>query len=211
MSKETLHTLRLIIPGLILLIIIIPLLQNGQGFLDIKLSTDSLIYIFVVFGFGVVFYVINPRMYIMRNSLKKINENIKDKLTAPFADDPDIKNSIPKLHEGYTLMNVFYYFIDHDETLKARAGEVYFNGLIWSSLADCLILSPLGTIIYLIAFLITKNSFLLTLASVCVIIGILSKVLIPVVVKRHISFSNNQLTYIIEAKEELRKQIIARL
>jgi hypothetical protein len=210
MSKETLHTLRLTIPGILFLIILVTLLEGDKGILDIKISAESLLYIGVVFVFGVLFYVFSPRMYIMKNSLNKITENIKDKLLSPFIDDPDIKNSIIKLRAGDKLINVFYHIIDKDNSLVERTKEVYFNGLIWSSLADLTIISPIGMIIYIVEYLYTKNLNFLIYAMVALGLCILSILLIPLVVKRHFRLSNNQLTYMSDInKKELREQLIA--
>jgi len=149
----------------------------------------------------------------MKNSLIKIDENIKDKLLSPFSEDSEIKNSISKLREGDKLTNVFYYFIDNDKSLGERAKEVYFNGLIWSSLADFIVISPLAIIVYLIAFFITNNMQYMIFIAVCVGMCLLSIfLLMPLLVKKHINLSNYQLTYIIEkSKKELHDQLIALL
>jgi hypothetical protein len=209
MSKETLHTLRLIFPGLVLLIVALLLMQGDKNILDIQISTDSLVYLIVVFGIGVIFYAIGPRFRIMKKQLIRVNENIKNRLISPFTEDPDLQKSIPSLLNGTKLMNVFYNFIDNDESLKARSIEVYQNGFIWSSLVDIEFLSPICLIIFLVEFFLTKNNHLLVYSGIFLILFLLSILLIPRIIKRHIDFSNNQLDYITQVKKkELKEKLI---
>ena len=54
-------------------------------------------------------------------------------------------------------MTIFYHFVDNDESLKDKAGDVRFNGLIWSSCFDFCILSGFGGIAYYIISLVTSK------------------------------------------------------
>jgi hypothetical protein len=212
MNKEKLHTLRLIIPGLLFLIILLLLIKGNQGIMGIKISSEDLIYLLFVFGIGSIYYVINPRMLLMKEPLQKINGNIRDKLLAPFSEDPQIKNSTEDLRKGDKLMNVYYHFIDNDESLKERAKEVFLNGLIWSSMVDLTFISLLGAIIFLVTFMFTKNSYFVLLTVIFVVVCIMMLLLTPNVVKKHIGFSNYQLGYITDIKKkELHDQLIALL
>ena len=182
------------------------MLHQHQSILDIKISKEDYIYILVVYGIGGIYYIVDPRSLLMRRSLKSVNENIKDKLLAPFVEDPEIKDSLINLREGNKLIDIFYHILDQDDSLKERAKEVYFNGLIWSSLIDIVIISPIGAIIYFLVFLITKNMHYMFYIDIGFII--LSIIFIPLVIKKHYRMSNNQLNYIIGLyKKELRDHL----
>jgi hypothetical protein len=209
MSKTALHNLRLIIPGIFLFIILITILQKNKGFIDIELSTDSLLYIVVVFGFGVIYYTTKLRYRVMKKALIEIDENIKDKLLLPYSNDSKIQKSVSKLRVGKQLLNVFYSLVDNEESLKVRAEEVYLNGLIWSTLADLLVICPAGILIYLVTYIITKENRLLMLACICLLVFIIAKILYPHIIKNHLSLSDYQLSYIAQQKkDELHKKLL---
>lgn len=210
MNKESLHKLRLIIPGIIILLyILIPHLKGPISILELKISTESVIYIVIVFFIGGLYYWRNPRKYLMRVPLKRINDNIINQLLHPFKNDPEIKDSISTLMQDKKIMNVFYFFIDNEKSLSERAKEVYFNGLIWTSAIDLTIISPLIMVIYLIEFFVTKNPKLLIVIFTCFAVFLVSAISLPGIVERHIYLSNDQLKYIVgNMKKELRKKII---
>lgn len=209
MSKETLHKLRLLIPGMIFFIILVPFLQGTQRMLELKIPSDSISYFVVVFVIGVLVYVINPRMWIMKKPLKRVVDNIKDKLLAPFSMDTKILESTDNLRDGDKLTNIFYFFVDNEKSLEERAKEVYLNGLIWSTLADLTIISPVAILVYLIAYIFTHNNHFLVLVGIAILVLLLSVVSLPAIVNRHIRLSNYQLSYITEnLKTELHNKIM---
>jgi hypothetical protein len=76
-------------------------------------------------------------------------------------------------------------------------------------LADLLVICPVGLIIYIVTYLITKESRLLLCAGLCVLIFIIAKSLYPQIVKTHMNLSNDQLSYITDMKKkELREKLL---
>jgi hypothetical protein len=90
-----------------------------------------------------------------------VNQNIIDRLTLPFKGDvygvQDIKWPV--------LKDVFYYFIDRDETLKTRASIIRFNGLLWTSAADLRAAAMLGIFLLSGSAVCSKYSSILNLAT----------------------------------------------
>ena len=198
MNKETLHKLRWIIPGVIFCFFLVFLVKEPKEFLEFKLTADGVYYICVVIPVAFFYYMINPRMWLMKKPLKRITENIKDKLLAPFSDNDEVIKATDFLREGDKLINVFYFLIDNDRSLTERAKEVYFNGLIWSSLADFTLISPFASLAFFIKYLYTDNPDFLISSGFILALFIISVLLLPKVVQKHIFFSNYQLSYITE-------------
>jgi hypothetical protein len=212
MSKENLLGLRFIMPGLILLVILLPLLQpsfDASGFLTLSLNKDSIVYLLVVFFFGGIYYIFNPRDYVMRSSIARINENIKNRLLLPFQDNQEVKKRLPTLREGNKVMDIFYTFVDNDKVLTERAKQVHFNGLIMSTIADLRLMSVFATIIYTGAYLIAFKILFAEIAIGCLGLFIVTFWLLPVVAKGHIGMSNYQIDYVVDHfRKELLDQLI---
>lgn len=209
MNKTTLHTLRLIIPGVIIFIFTIaPYLEGWVKIIEIKISLNDIVFFAVVLAVGGFYYIMNPRRYFMKKSLKIIDSNIEDQLLEPFLNDKKIMNSLDCLKQGRKLMNVFYYFIDNEKPLTERAKEVYFNGLVWTTAIDIMIISFVFFVIDFITLIITKDLRFLVISSICFFLFLIAAIIQPKIVDDHIALSNNQLEYIKEnCRKELKKKI----
>jgi hypothetical protein len=154
MSKETLKTLRVFVPGLIIFVFGIPLLQGNLDFANI-LKTLSLlegvVYVGIVGILGAIYNLTNIRGRFLKKSLESIHNNIKTKLLEPFSNDQAISRSKNKLREGRYLIQVFYSLIDNHETLKEKAKNVHLNGLYWTTIADVRALSLIFFLVYFLS------------------------------------------------------------
>jgi hypothetical protein len=199
MSIDKLFSWRFILPVVFVALLFLPLLQPNidlQSFLKISVSNDSILYFVLVIVVGGVYYILNPRYYAMRPSILKIQENIKDKLLLPFEKDATIKKKMSSLREGSILLDIFYSFVDNDKSLTERAKEVYFNGLMLSSIADIRVLSFIAGIVYFIWYAIMANIVHLVFSVGCFGLFGLTYLLMPIATRRHINLSNKQLEYI---------------
>ena len=61
-----------------------------------------------------------------------VNKNLMDKLTGPFAADPNVPKDLP----WSTIRPIFYGLVDNDASLKHQATLAYWNGALWTSSAD---------------------------------------------------------------------------
>jgi hypothetical protein len=156
MSKETLKTLRILVPGVILLLFFLPLYTGSLDPLKIVSSLGELkdlLYLVVILPLGALYYVLDLRGPFLRPSLEKIHQNLHEKLLSPFADDLGISTSAAHLRTDRRLLDIFYFFIDNDESLKERSKNIYLNGLVWSSIADLMATTSLAMPIYAITFI----------------------------------------------------------
>ena len=139
MSKETLKALRLFVPGVMMLVLSLPLFQRELDFSRLASTLkwlDGLLYVLICSVVGALYHVTGARDYFLRNSLRSIDDNIKDKLLSACASDAQVAQSADRIRQGRLLLNVFYFFVDNHETLKEKAKDVHFSGLMCSSTVE---------------------------------------------------------------------------
>lgn len=213
MKKETLKKLRIVIPGVFCLIMILPLFQETFSLESLKKAFDSIsggvLYMIIVAGVGGLYYISDIRGIFLRESLYRIHQNIKLGLLGLCYDDAEIMGAFKKLMEGRTLILVFYGFIDKDESLKEKAKNVYFNGLVWSTVADITALSAIGLIIYLIGFFVAGRSHFLWIALAAAVLHLFCEfACMPRVTNKHIDLGSEEIEHIgIHCRAELNKRL----
>ncbi len=201
MSQETLKTLRIIVPGLIIFSLGIPLFNpdnDVNSWLSEISFTDGSLYLILVFFLGGIYHILNFRGFFLKNSLKRIQDNIKDKLLYPFNEDEITSSQKSEMRSGRVLIQIFYDLIDNNQSLQQKAKNVYFNGIFWSSVADYRALSLLFAVIYFIGWFLCRNRehYIIMCAALLITYIIATIVLLPIVTNRHINLSNEQLEYI---------------
>ena len=109
----------------------------------------------------------------------------------------------------HRLLKVFYYFVDNKESLKERAKGVYLNGLLWSSVADAMVMTLLLAGVSIIFYLALWRFYHLIVAVVAIAVcALLSRFLMPRVVAKHIDLGDEQVGFILDLHEpELRGKL----
>ena len=205
MQKETLKWLRTYIPGILFLIIPCPWIITTLGqkeVLDWLMKYWSILLItlpLLIYFIGGIYYVTGIRNILFPKFVTEAKKNIKNILLEYTRNDPVVKANAEKLQDTNTLMQVFYNIIDNDESLKNKAYDVYFNGLIWSTSVDLTIVSATGFVVYFLALYIVDYDE--PIFAICALIFSLSFTIfnfwfIPLVIEKHIRLSNSQLKYI---------------
>ena len=201
MEKNTLKRWRLIIPGVTIILLTFPLsTDNIDQLKDIgsmikSLAWDDLWYTAVIVVVGAIYYSLNIRWLVWKHFNSKVQNNIKERIfnLCSLQYTPKIWY---KLKESRALMTIFYHFVDNDESLKDKAGDVRFNGLIWSSCFDFCILSGVGGIAYYIISLVTSKNHLIYFSSILFIGFFVFLGLSSLLTYKHLSLSNAQLDVI---------------
>jgi len=203
MELNTLKKLRLIIPGVLIFIVLILFINNSLSELKefykdlIDLNLKDIIYIILFMALGAIYYVFKIRYKLWDPFLKRVQDNIKETLLEPFnADFNDEQKT--NLKSDRVLINVFYEFVDNNESLKEKAKLVRFNGLIWTSCIDATIIFFCGSIVILMKYFFTSQNYDLVVALCLFIISLISLIFIFVLTNRHIKLSNEQLEVITE-------------
>lgn len=214
MELKTLQKLRFFVPGVLFFILILFFLPKNLNDLTNYLEfynyfiekRNILFYILIIF-ISLLYYIFDIRKFLLREHLEKIHENIKDKLLEPFRNNYS-HDEINSLKQGRKLINIFYYFIDKDPSLKEKAKSVRFNGLIWTSSMDLQIISYFGSIIFFIKFMIVKLNYYFYMTILVFFLVLISPLFINLLTKKHMSLGNEQLEIIHESHEkELEKRI----
>jgi hypothetical protein len=201
MEKSTLKMWRLIIPGVTIFVLTIPLsTDNIQQLKDVvsmikSLSWDDLWYSAVILIVGALYYSLNIRWLVWKHFNNKIQNNIKERIfnLCSLKYTPE---TWYRLKNSRSLMTVFYHFVDNDESLKDKAGDVRFNGLIWSSCFDFCILSGFGGVAYYIISLVTQKHHLIYFSSILFIGFFVFLGFSSLLTYKHLSLSNAQLDVI---------------
>lgn len=200
MSQETLKRLRLLIPGILILLVFPPLFLptlDASALWKRVSSTKVLFDSFVAVVIGSLYIILNARRVALKSSLASIDNNIKDKLLETCLPDPVISRKVSRLKQGRTLMHVFYRLVDNDPTLQEKAKRVRFNGLLWSTAADLMTVSALGSVAYTIGFMVTDRvHHLLLMLSLMALFVVAKFGLMPIITRKHIDISNEQLEFI---------------
>jgi hypothetical protein len=213
MSKEDQAKLRIAVPGtmilLFILLLIIPLfvlrydltldsIVSSLGTLGaiVSLIVSVIVVRLVIPVLGSLYQIARLRKRLLKESQRRIDDNIKRRILSLYATNPTIAHNADWLSQGRCLLNVFYDFIDNKPSLKERAKGVYLNGLFWSSAADLTTISSISAILGLSIYLLNQGDYYLVLCGSCLLIGLLSWLLIPILARRHIELGNEQIDFI---------------
>jgi hypothetical protein len=208
MSQETLKKLRLLVPGALLFIFLPPLFQDSlplNSFFGDLLSVDFLRDSIIVIALGALYVAFDLRRFAWQGPLDRVNNNIKTRLLQECDPDPSIAAAEERLRQSRALMNVFYHIVDDDHSLTAKQRRVYFNGLLWTSVADLETISAVAALAYLVRSLTNLDSLTfertseihhLGIAVALVMVALVARfVLMPILTDKHIELSNDQLEF----------------
>jgi hypothetical protein len=193
MEQSTLKYLRIVVPGLIILVGIYPIYDFyfPNTFRIDTIEFSYLISLSIVAGS--IYYQLNFQRILTYPSHYLIRRNILQKLVK-ISTLQLSENKTEKLWKKDRFMHVFYKLIDNDESLKRKGANVYFNGIFWTSTADSFLINLCFYIVYkLFYFDLPKSAELTTLLG---LLCLLSLALHIISVIKHIKLSNDQLDYI---------------
>lgn len=194
MSKESLKTWRLLVPGILIFFVFYPLYRGFSLSVYSEFKTDDVVFGAIVVLLGALYRILNFRSFFFYQALGDVHRNIKSKLLTPFALDPNLTTlqDLPP-HE---FMDVFYKLVDRDPTLTEKSKDVYENGLLLSSFADIATISAMGMAIYLGVYLATSNNDYATFVLVLEAALFIGIALVIVLANRHIKLGDAQLRII---------------
>jgi len=214
MELSTLKTYRKVVPGATIILFLVP---AYLFFIHPVFKIDEIAK-FAIGGFGAVlaviigtcFSILNIRSLRIKKTHAEIITNIKNKLIENGLTRTVDAEEKKRVIEGRRLIDVFYHFIDNDESLKEKSKLVRDNGLIWTSTADVAILGCFFTWLYFLLIIFFGAEPWLARGGLLIgFIGLLSGLIFhPLSVKKHIALGNEQLEFIFtNHKKELQKKI----
>lgn len=198
MEQKTLKYLRILIPGLIILLGLVPYKPEIEKFIGTAIVIND--YFIVVFAllFGAIYYQFNIQRIITKTSHNLIVRNIFTRIIKMRSKEDDVEVLWAIKKNRGKIMREFYKIIDNEESLKKKQLNIYFNGIFWSSSADLFLISLVYFALYISKILNVDN--IGNLPYVFLILSIFSLLLHFISIKKHINLSNEQLSHIEENK-----------
>lgn len=203
MGIKTLKAMRMLVPGLMILIALMAVKESDwksltDRIMGIELSQGSFPFYVLPVILGVLYYLANLRNVFFRKPIQQVVGNIYDRLLSPFEQHPEIASSIAGLRESSAIKHIFYRFIDSEPDLQEKANNVRMNGLVLSSLADvailCLIFAPIYLTLYRIKSLVY---YLILFIGTLIVFTLVRFLLLPLATKKHLKYSNEQIDSIL--------------
>lgn len=196
MERKTLKFLRLLIPGLILIFEFLPMLNELK--LSFKIGEGWFTYSLLIIPalvLGAIYHISDVRYTVTNISHRKIDLNITSSLLRIYnktlTQDELIYLNMKR------LKHIFYNIIDNDASLSAKSQLVYFNGILWTSTADLLILSIFSSVVYFVlGYWVLGSEFIWHTGLIFTGLAAFSFWLHMVSITKHYKLSNDQIEYI---------------
>jgi len=201
MSKTVLKALRLLVPGLLLVIGgVIPIFFGPTSLATTLSQNEKLLACLLPFALGAVYHILNLRRYFFAPTIEDINDRLVNTLLEPYSDHPTIGRVFGKLKKGRTMLNIFYNIVDNDKSLTERAKHVYLNGLLLSSLADVRAITFLLLPFYFGALVFAHQKIFWWYIVGAIVLHVICTPLIKLVTNTHIELGAQQTDYILQIK-----------
>jgi hypothetical protein len=198
MEQKTLKLLRIIVPGLVLILAMFPLLLSFAAVKSSFIQYQSLIIAFLLqieIVLGVFYHILDFRGKHWRKDLDIIHTHIKRRIIEILSREPGFDTKRAENVSDKKYLNVHYKLIDKDESLKFKGQLVFLNGVIFTSLIDLrVILLPLSAV-YFLLFLFRNLIVYPITAMVFLIIVLLVWPLRRLVRKRHLKLIDDQIDF----------------
>ncbi len=212
MDKTTLKIVRLVAPGVIILVGLLPYLKLQ----DLKSVSDALpdgiFYVLLTFAavvVGGVYYGLDIRGLLWKGFVRRCHDNVWAKMIQQHWQDPSIQSVIDHL-DNKKAMRIFYNILDNDSSLKDQAHDVRLNGAVLSTIIDCIIIGVPFAISYILAFLLTKYHIFLWCVIIVLLLHLFLWLLKSRISEKHIKLENEQLAVIAQLHaDKVRSQLQA--
>ena len=218
MTRETLGRVRMIVPGLLLLVLLTSVLtptltvRDAFGTLEKGLKSGTALAIAVVLV-GCVYRILRLNKRLLRPSLVMVDNNIKNRLLAMSLPGSITEHDASRLRASKALLDIFYKIVDSDPSLKVRVGLVYENGAKLTSVIDGALIGMIGATAHLLAMLVTNDVvYFRWFVWWSLVFLVCWLILLPLVEGTHLKLSNDQLrpiaaNYEKEVREGIQKHL----
>jgi hypothetical protein len=210
MSKTSLKSLRLLVPGLLLVVGgVIPIFFGPTSVATTLALNEKLLVWLLPFVLGALYHILNLRRYFFAPAIEDINDRLIRSLLEPFSNHEVIGPAFARIKTGRKVLNIFYNIVDNDKSLTERAKHVYLNGLLLSSLADVRAITFLLLPFYLGSLVFSKQPVFLWYIGGAIVLHIISARLITLVRNTHMELGAKQTDFILQIKRaELERLLI---
>lgn len=211
--KNKLALVRFLVPGCLLYVLLVAVCA-ATNWCSLALPTnwEELSKLTLAVALAFLYNSVRLRERMNESFFKAVNQNLVDKLTAPFAANPMVPRPLQWRH----VRPVFYSIIDGDPSLTHQASRAYFNGALWTSAADLRVISLIGILVF-VGVLFLGNLFpgltfpygkVVGAILVCIFLAGISFPISAAITRRHIEIGNEQVEFILaKYRENLRQQL----
>ncbi|WP_244746177.1 hypothetical protein [Paraburkholderia terricola] len=203
MTKETLKLIRLLVPGIVILLILYPLFFGFSVDTLLHVDSKAVIYIFAAVTVGAIYRTAGLRNLLLGDTWNQINSNIANSLADVVANELDQYQDW-KLRKSKILLDVFYRIVDNDKSLSERAKDVYENGAFVSSYCDISAICAGGSVFYWACHFVAGAAAdrTLSFSGFLLAISVIFYFCFRVAVREHIRLGQRQSQYIARFKRE---------
>jgi hypothetical protein len=201
MDQAHLHQLRILVPGVLIVLLAISLVTPDPGFIKAVNGADvgglGLAGISVI-ATGALYLILDARTRLTSFSWIGIRRNIEDRLLALLRTRRPVSAEEEQHLRGQRrLLEAFYRLLDGDESLKVKQHSVRLNGLLVTSVADVSALSLVGLAIHgALAPIRGGWSDALWVGGLGLLRLVSERFLLPRTLGRHRTISDEQLDFI---------------
>ena len=201
-SIERLKFLRFFTPGIMCFLFIIVFGRStGVYSIDFPNSLKDLDQTLVVLCLAFLYQLFPFREWSNYFFKNEIIENIKNKMNDIYP------GTAPNLSED-AIMYIFYSFVDNDESLRVHMKFAYFNGYLWSSVADFRALCLIFCVVSLLSGFFSPEDVFNANAVAYLFLVVFSCFLSRRITSRHLKISDTQMRIIkIFHKDDLVKMM----
>ena len=209
MTKTVLKSLRILVPGLLLVVGgVIPIFFGPTSLATSLSQNEKLLTCLLPFALGAVYHILNLRRYFFAPAIEDINDQLIRNLLQPYSNHSTIGPAFATLKKGRTMMNIFYNIVDNDKSLSERAKHVYLNGLLLSSLADVRAITFLLLPFYLGGAVFAQQKAFWWYIAGAIVLHVICAPLIKLVTKTHMDLGIEQTDYILQLKKMELEQLL---
>lgn len=196
MDRSVLKPLRWLAPGVLFYLLTLPVISLLPVEASVKVGLDYELFHLPIAAivFSLFYNVLNVRYYSNASFHREVTTNIESRLWQTAHPN----TARPVAWTDKLARDLFYHLVDKDPSLTARSQNIYFNGFVWTTIADARAVSLLVLFMTLGMLLSSpSNSTALTGAGLNLLVFCLSFPGSYLVTKKHIQLGNEQLDYIV--------------
>lgn len=201
MEQTTLKFLRIIVPGLAIILASFPFLFSTE---TIRIGLVAYQSIFLAFLlqleilFGVFYHIIDFRSKHWKIDLAIIHEHIKQKIIEGVRKEAGFDSAKASSMESKKYLNVHYEIIDSIPSMKYKKQQVFLNGAIFTSLIDIRVISLPAALFYLVMAAIFSSEVYYITFFVLILFAIVVWPLRLMVRNRHLKLIDEQIDFYIQ-------------
>jgi hypothetical protein len=210
-SLKAAGALRIMVPAVMISVVLLPLWLSELTLGEFRRHFDSVrdIVLLVVLPAVGVYYTLALRDSVTRRPLFQIESHIKDKLLQACRDDAVASATAHRLRRGRALLLIVEDLTDSDASRDATGRSLRSSDTVWNGVADGVVISFFGVLLYLAAFVHYREPrYAVLLLAFAALHLLLSVLVLPRITKKHMALWDERLEHVVlRNRSELRDKL----